>query len=182
MIPDIQNLSIFELGIYPDPNPFILYTSVLPTPIGTLVIRANEQEVYFIGFPDDLQETQSNGLTEKAAQQLTEYFDGKRSQFDFPIKQKGTDFQQTVWNELLAIEAGNPISYAALSRKMNIPLAIRAIASANGKNNLMIVVPCHRVIGSDGKLVGYAGGLWRKKWLLDHESAMTGRGQAVMTL
>ena len=150
--------------------------------MGKLVIRADDQQVYFIGYPDEIPEELPNLLTEKAARQLTEYIDGKRCGFDFPIKQPGTDFQQTVWAELIAIEAGNPISYAALSKKMNNPLAIRAIASANGKNNLMIVVPCHRVIGSDGQLVGYAGGLWRKKWLLDHESAMTGRGQSVMKL
>jgi len=159
-----------------------LYTSVLQTPIGTLVIRANEQGVYFIGFPDEIEEEYPNALTEEAARQLTDYFDQKRNRFDFPIKQQGTDFQKIVWCELMGIEAGNPISYAVLSRRMNNPLAIRAIASANGKNNLMIVVPCHRVIGSDGKLVGYAGGLWRKKWLLDHESAMMSRGQSVMKL
>ena len=159
-----------------------LYTSITLTPIGRLVIRADEQEVYFIGFPDEIEEEHPSVLTREATQQLTDYFEGKRNQFDFPIKQKGTDFQQKVWRELIGIEAGNPISYAALSRKMSSPLAIRAIASANGKNNLMIVVPCHRVIGSDGKLVGYAGGLWRKRWLLDHESAMVSRGQSVMKL
>ena len=147
-----------------------------------MVVRANALEVYFIGFPDESPEEPSNALSEEAARQLNEYFNGKQSHFDFPIKQKGTDFQQAVWRELTGIEAGNPISYAALSRKMNNPLAIRAIASANGKNNLMIVIPCHRVIGSDGKLVGYAGGLWRKKWLLHHESVMMSRGQSVMKL
>jgi methylated-DNA-[protein]-cysteine S-methyltransferase len=165
-----------------NPNLVGLYTSVLTTPIGTLVIRADDQKVYFIGFHDEVQEQHPNALTEKAAEQLAEYFDGKRSRFNFPIQQKGTEFQRTVWAELITIESGNPISYTALSKKMHHPLAIRAIASANGKNKLMIVVPCHRVIGSDGKLVGYAGGLWRKKWLLDHESVMMNHGQSVMTL
>ncbi len=79
------------------------------------------------------------------------------------------------------IPAGKPISYAALSKRMNNPLAIRAIAAANGKNKLMIVVPCHRVIGSNGELVGYAGELWRKKWLLEHEAKLTQSGQATLT-
>lgn len=147
-----------------------------------MVVRANNQEVYFIGFPDESAEENPNALTEEAGTQLSEYFNGTRNDFDFASKQTGTDFQQRVWAQLITIKAGHPISYAALSRKMNNPLAIRAIASANGKNNLMIVVPCHRVIGSDGKLVGFAGGLWRKKWLLDHEAAMMCYGQSVMKL
>ncbi|WP_202409431.1 methylated-DNA--[protein]-cysteine S-methyltransferase [Hufsiella arboris] len=109
--------------------------------------------------------------------QFAEYFKGKRLTFDFPIGQSGSDFRQLVWQELLKIPAGRPISYTELSRRMNNPLAIRAIAAANGKNNLMIVIPCHRVIGANGDLVGYAGGLWRKKWLLEHEAKLTGIGQ-----
>ena len=119
-----------------------------------------------------------NELTNRASSQLAEYFNGDRQQFDFAIEQPGSDFQQTVWKELLGLEVGKPISYASLSKKMNSPLAIRAIAAASGKNNLMIVVPCHRVIGSNGKLVGYAGSLWRKKWLLNHEVSMSGTGQS----
>lgn len=159
----------------------ITHTSILQTPIGSIVITANDTGVHFIGFKDEIQEESPNTLTEKAKEQLTEYFDGKRREFDFPIEQEGTDFQQSVWKELLNISAGKPISYTALSEKMNNPLAIRAIASANGKNKLMIVIPCHRVIGSNGDLVGYAGGLWRKKWLLEHEAKMTGIGQAVLS-
>ncbi|MBC7744152.1 MAG: methylated-DNA--[protein]-cysteine S-methyltransferase, partial [Flavobacterium sp.] len=110
------------------------------------------------------------------------YFQGIRNQFTFVFKQNGTDFQQTVWSELLTIEAGKPISYLTLSKKMKNRLAIRAIASANGKNNIMIVIPCHRVIGSNGYLVGYSGGLWRKKWLLEHEARMMKTGQTTLTL
>ncbi len=157
------------------------FTSLLQTPIGSLVIEANETEVHFIGFKDDVKDESPNILTEKAKEQFTQYFNGHRQEFDFPIEQTGTDFQQSVWKELLNITAGKPISYAALSEKMNNPLAIRAIASANGKNKLMIVIPCHRVIGSNGDLVGYAGGLWRKKWLLEHEAKMTGIGQTVLS-
>ena len=155
-----------------------MYASVLVTPIGQVVIKANNLAVYFIGFPEMIPDEFPNELTELASSQLSEYFNGVRQQFDFAIEQPGSDFQQTVWKELLSLEVGKPISYASLSKKMNSPLAIRAIAAANGKNNLMIVIPCHRVIGSNGKLVGYAGGLWRKKWLLDHEVTMSGSGQS----
>jgi methylated-DNA-[protein]-cysteine S-methyltransferase len=103
-------------------------------------------------------------------QQLDEYFAGQRQTFDFPINQKGTPFQQNVWKHLLTIPFGKTTSYLNLSKQIGNVKAIRAIASANGKNKLAIVVPCHRVIGSNMSLVGYAGGLWRKKWLLDHEA------------
>lgn len=109
------------------------------------------------------------------------YFAGKRMNFDFPMVQTGTDFQQKVWEELSKINAGIPISYAALAKRMKNPLAIRAIASANGRNNLMIAIPCHRVIGSNGDLVGFSAGLWRKKWLLEHEAKITSAGQTTLT-
>lgn len=116
-------------------------------------------------------------ILKTVAQQFDEYFAGDRKDFDFPINQPGTDFQQEVWRYLLTIQYGTTTSYGAMSRGMNNPLAIRAIASANGKNNLWIVVPCHRVIGSNGSLTGYAGGLWRKQWLLEHEARVMGTGQ-----
>ncbi|MGV3697636.1 methylated-DNA--[protein]-cysteine S-methyltransferase [Flavobacterium sp.] len=102
--------------------------------------------------------------------QLREYFEGRRTEFDFRINPQGTDFQQKVWQELLNIPFGKTLSYLDLSKKLGDVKAIRAVASANGRNPLWIVVPCHRVIGTDGSLTGYAGGLWRKKWLLEHES------------
>src|SRR5690606_10608058 len=105
-----------------------------------------------------------------AAQQLREYFAGTRRDFQLRLNPKGTDFQKSVWNELLQIPYGTTISYLALSRRLGDVKAIRAVAAANGQNPFWIVVPCHRVIGSDGSLTGYAGGLWRKKWLLEHES------------
>jgi len=149
----------------------------MPTPIGLVVIKATHEALTFIGYDEEDVDENSNELTEYAKNQLLEYFTGTRTTFDFPILQTGTKFQNSVWNELLNINLGKPISYAVLSKRMNNPLAIRAIASANGKNKLMIVVPCHRVIGSTGELVGYAGGLWRKKWLLEHEAKMMGMGQ-----
>ncbi len=116
-------------------------------------------------------------LLKLAAKQLDEYFAGERKVFDFPIKQPGSSFQQEVWQCLLQIGYGKTISYLQQSKMMNNPLAIRAIASSNGRNDLAIIVPCHRVIGSDGSLTGYAGGLWRKKWLLEHEAKVLGVGQ-----
>lgn len=156
-----------------------MYTSSLDTPIGKIIIEADDLSVSFIGFKELRQET-ANELSQNARAELDEYFAGIRQVFSFPISQPGTEFQQKVWQELLNVPIGYPISYSALSKKMNNPLAIRAIAAANGKNNLMIVVPCHRIIGANGDLVGYAGGLWRKKWLLEHEAKMTGIGQTVL--
>ena len=154
-----------------------MFCSKLITPIGLLLIKSDAEVLSFIGFDDEAEENPGE-ITEHVKLQLQEYFNGKRSSFHFPVDQAGTAFQKKVWTELKNIEAGKPISYAALSKRMDNPLAIRAIAAANGKNKLMIVVPCHRVIGSSGELVGYAGGLWRKKWLLEHEARMTNIGQA----
>lgn len=103
------------------------------------------------------------------AEQLIEYFQGKRRNFTVPVYQDGTDFQQIVWNELLGIPYGKTISYQTLSKKIGDVKAIRAVGATNGKNKIAVIVPCHRVIGSHGDLTGYAAGLWRKKWLLEHE-------------
>lgn len=107
---------------------------------------------------------------QEATMQLQDYFEGKRNDFTFRLNPKGTDFQQKVWKELCNIPFGKTLSYLELSKKLGDVKAIRAVASANGKNPLWIVIPCHRVIGTDGSLTGYAGGLWRKKWLLEHEN------------
>ena len=106
----------------------------------------------------------------QCVEQLIQYFHGERRIFEFPVHQEGTLFQEKVWNELIGIPFGKTISYLELSRRLGDPKAIRAAASANGKNNIVIVVPCHRVIGSNNDLVGYGGGIWRKKWLLEHEA------------
>lgn len=158
------------------------FLSTLASPLGNILIRSNGTEVYYVSFEETEDNENPCAISELAKIQLQEYFQGKRISFDFPIFQNGTDFQQKVWLELTKIEAGVPISYLNLSKRMENPLAIRAIASANGKNKLAIVIPCHRVIGSTGKLVGYAGGLWRKKWLLDHEARLTGKGQVRLAL
>ncbi len=121
-------------------------------------------------------------VTEQAIDQLHKYFTGKRSTFDFPFQQNGTPFQQQVWQQLTNVEFGKTQSYIKLAEQFGNPLAIRAIASANGKNKLWIVVPCHRIIGKNGELTGYAGGLWRKKWLLQHEAVIVGKAQTELFL
>jgi len=123
------------------------------------------------------EEPATTPLLKAAVQQLDEYFAGERKVFDLPLKQRGSDFQQKVWEQLSKIEYGKTISYLQQSKLMSNPLGIRAIASANGKNHLVIVVPCHRVIGSDGSLTGFGCGIWRKKWLLEHEATVMGNGQ-----
>jgi methylated-DNA-[protein]-cysteine S-methyltransferase len=107
---------------------------------------------------------------EDCVNQLNEYFKGALQQFSFNINPKGTEFQKGVWEKLLSIPFGKTTSYLELSKQLGDIKAIRAVANANSKNPLWIVVPCHRVIGSDGSLTGYAGGLQRKQWLLEHES------------
>lgn len=111
--------------------------------------------------PDELQD---------CVYQLQEYFEGERNHFSLKLNPQGTDFQQRVWKELSNIPYGKTISYLDLAKRLGDPKVIRAAASANGKNPLWIIVPCHRVIGTDGSLTGYAGGLHRKQWLLEHES------------
>ena len=108
-----------------------------------------------------------------AVSQLQEYFDGKRTDFDLKLNPQGTEFQQKVWKVLLEIPYGKTVSYMDQTKKLGDIKAIRAVASANGKNPLWIVVPCHRVIGTNGSLTGYAGEIWRKKWLLEHENPST---------
>ncbi|WP_338357692.1 methylated-DNA--[protein]-cysteine S-methyltransferase [Yeosuana marina] len=107
---------------------------------------------------------------EDCAIQLKEYFEGERKQFDLKLNPQGTDFQKKVWDKLLEIPYGKTLSYLELSKQLGDVKAIRAVANANGKNPIWIIIPCHRVIGSNGSLTGYAGGLQRKQWLLEHES------------
>jgi methylated-DNA-[protein]-cysteine S-methyltransferase len=156
-----------------------MYINYHQTPVG--ICRITEENGFITSISIRDEDLQANDpatpLLKTAAQQLDEYFAGDRRSFDLPIKQQGSSFQQEVWQCLLTIDYAKTISYTQQSKLMKNPLAIRAIAAANGKNNLWIVVPCHRVIGADGTLTGYAGGLWRKKWLLEHEARVAGIGQ-----
>lgn len=160
------------------------------SPVGILKLTAEEDALTELLFAS----TQKNGIKEddihhfhnasspvirQTIQQLEEYFDGKRMEFDLPLHQKGTPFQQKVWAQLMHIKAGQSISYLTLSKRLGDVKAIRAVGTANGRNNISIIVPCHRVIGSNGSLVGYGGDLWRKQWLLEHEARFTNGVQSL---
>lgn len=151
-----------------------LYISYYQSPIGLLKIGGTDSCITLLSFVDKDEElsasTGSTDILQYCTEQLIEYFNGSRRSFDIPVYQEGTGFQQKVWSELLAIPFGKTISYLDLAKRMGDPKVIRAAASTNGKNKIAIIIPCHRVIGSNRSLVGYAGGLWRKKWLLDHEN------------
>jgi AraC family transcriptional regulator of adaptative response/methylated-DNA-[protein]-cysteine methyltransferase len=155
------------------------------TPLGPMFAGATDQGLCLLEFTDRrMLENEFKDLSRRlkakiiqgehsivntTISQLEEYFNGTRKVFDLPLHTPGTDFQNAVWNELRTIPYGTTRSYKQQSIAIKMPDAIRAVASANGMNRIAIVIPCHRVIGSDGKLTGYGGGLWRKKWLLDHE-------------
>jgi methylated-DNA-[protein]-cysteine S-methyltransferase len=146
-------------------------TAFFQTPLGISKIVGNEDGISEISITSEGEvSVEVSAVLKEAIVQINDYFEGKRNDFSFKLNPKGTDFQQRVWAELLNIPFGKTMSYHDLSKKLGDVKAIRAVASANGKNPLWIVVPCHRVIGSDGSLTGYAGGLWRKKWLLEHET------------
>ncbi|WP_417884679.1 methylated-DNA--[protein]-cysteine S-methyltransferase [Zunongwangia sp.] len=149
-------------------------TIYLKTPIATAQLTGSKNGVSEIKIIDNQSSFKDDIDIPKcllqARLQLSEYFKKERTKFSFPINPEGTEFQQKVWKELLHIDYGKTCSYLELSKKLGNPKAIRAVASANGKNPLWIVIPCHRVIGSDGSLTGYSGGLSRKKWLLELES------------
>ncbi|MBW7982115.1 methylated-DNA-[protein]-cysteine S-methyltransferase [Enterobacillus tribolii] len=147
------------------------------TPQGLLRVLFDEENVHGIYFegqkywPDfsGHHPSPSHPLAQRAEQQLREYFDGGRSDFDLPLAVRGTPFQQSVWRALLTIPAGETCSYMALAVGLGNPRGVRAVAQAIGRNPWSVVVPCHRVIGSSGSLTGYAGGVNRKAWLLEHE-------------
>jgi len=147
----------------------------LNSPLGTLVIQGDESGLQRIEFMDE-KIPQSENIPvalEDAVFQLSDYFEGKRKTFDLKLNPQGTDFQKRVWLQLAEIPFGKTTSYLQMAKDLGDPKVIRAAASANGKNPIAIIIPCHRVIGSDNSMTGYAGGIWRKKWLLEHESPVT---------
>lgn len=152
-----------------------MQTAYINSPLGITRITGDDNGISEISVRNETVEITKKipKPLQQAVTQLNEYFDGKRTTFDFNLNAKGTEFQQKVWQELLKIPFGKTVSYMDITKKLGDVKAIRAVASANGKNPLWIVVPCHRVIGTDGSLTGYAGGLWRKKWLLEHENPPT---------
>jgi methylated-DNA-[protein]-cysteine S-methyltransferase len=147
-------------------------TAYYRTPVGTAKIVGSVNGISSITVIDE-DHPDSEYIPEELRScviQLKEYFNRERTDFELKLDLKGTDFQKEVWNTLLKIPYGKTITYAQQSAEMGDIKKIRAVAAANGKNPVWIVIPCHRVIGSDGSLTGYAGGLWRKKWLLEHEN------------
>ena len=143
----------------------------IQTPLGTASIHGDEQGLQRFELEDDATPlTQEIPDTlQEAAKQVQQYFNKQRTTFDLKLNPQGTDFQKRVWNQLLSIPYGKTSTYLEMAQNLGDPKCIRAAASANGKNPLWIIIPCHRVIGSDGSLTGYAGGLWRKQKLLEHE-------------
>lgn len=143
----------------------------IKTPLGIAEILGNSDGISSISVHEEGQVTNDiPSELEPAVKQLNDYFSGDLQNFTLKLNPSGTEFQKKVWDQLLKIPFGETTSYLQLSKDLGDEKAIRAVASANGKNPLWIVIPCHRVIGSDGSLTGYAGGLHRKKWLLDHEN------------
>lgn len=167
------------------PKPRVVISKVFDTPLGDMLAAVSEDTLCYLEFSNADREFSAfedfckkwnlkpeNGVHEllnKTRIQLEAYFLKKLQQFELPVILMGSPFQTMVWNQLIQIPYGETCSYEEISLRLNNPLAIRAIAHANGQNPIAIIVPCHRVIGKDGSLTGYAGGLWRKKFLLEHE-------------
>ena len=147
-------------------------TTYYKTPLGTAKIVGDENGIQSVSVVDEDLSTSKEipECLQECVTQLDQYFSGERNDFNLKLNPQGTDFQKKVWDELLNIPYNKTRTYLEQSKALGDVKAIRAVASANGKNPIWIIIPCHRVIGSDGSLTGYAGGIWRKKWLLAHEN------------
>ena len=159
--------------------------ATIPTPIGELTLAASETAltgVYFPGRHKTRGRAGSNEVLENARQQLAEYFERARTSFELPLDAAGTEFERRVWQLLRDIPYGTTTSYGDLARRLGEPKDARAVGAANGKNPIPIIVPCHRVIGANGDLTGFGGGLDRKRWLLEHEGALLRLGALCLTL
>ncbi|MGV3503768.1 MAG: methylated-DNA--[protein]-cysteine S-methyltransferase [Adhaeribacter sp.] len=161
-----------------------LFQTLYISPIGTLELSATEAAIVSVLFTEQeaspADKAALPGCLQACCGQLDEYFAGERKAFDLPLASAGTQFQEQVWQQLGKIRFGQTLSYYDLSLQLGNPGAIRAVGSANGKNKLLLLRPCHRVIGAGGQLVGYAGGLWRKEWLLAHERKISGTPQLTL--
>lgn len=147
---------------------------LLDSPLGQLLLVSDGEAlvaIHFPGFRNDGERGEVDPVLKQASAQLSEYFDGVRREFDLPLAPRGTDFQRAVWHALASIPFGELRSYRDIAREIGRPKAVRAVGAANGRNPLPIVVPCHRVIGSDGSLTGFAGGLEAKRTLLKLEGS-----------
>jgi len=150
----------------------------LSTSIGLLKITVDDQFVKGVEFTAGVEERIPAGLPllNETVAQIEAYFSGRLQNFDLPLAPQGTDFQQRVWQALRQIPFGKTASYQDIARAVGNPKAVRAVGGANHHNPIAIIIPCHRVIGADGKLTGYGGGLWRKEWLLRHEGSWPEEG------
>lgn len=149
-----------------------LYRGYLKTEIGWVEVSGTRDAITGINFVDEKypDADDNSPAVQAGVRQLSEYFRGERTTFDLPLEFRGTEFQKKVWRALLDVPYGKTASYGDIARAIGNPKAVRAVGGANAKNPISIVAPCHRVIGSNGKLTGYGGGLWRKEWLLAHET------------
>ena len=169
----------------------MIKTTRIDTPLGEMIAGATKDGICLLEFSDRSELSEEFSILSKLLnttieegrsmhlrslkKQLKEYFKGTRKEFSVPLVTPGTEFQQEVWNEIRRIPFGSTKSYGEQAKSLNKPASVRAVANANGANRISIIIPCHRVIGSDGRLVGYGGGLHRKKWLLDHEKKYSGQ-------
>lgn len=148
----------------------LIYFDYYDSPIGLIEIAGTSTAVIALNFvAERCREVASHSLVVGAVRQLNEYFDGKRRTFNIEMALEGTEFQQQVWQQLQTVPYGCVASYQDIARGVGRPAAVRAVGAANGRNPIAIMVPCHRIIGKNGHLVGYGSGLWRKEWLLKHE-------------
>jgi len=161
--------------------PITLTYDVVPTPIDRVIVASDGSAIVGVWManadPEDATWSQHRGtddLLTEARKELAAYFEGRLRQFRLPLAPNGTEFQRRVWNVLTTIPYGTTVSYADVARRVSNTAAVRAVGAANGRNPIPIIVPCHRVIGSDGSLTGFGGGLDRKRWLLQHENALPG--------
>ena len=160
--------------------PDVVHETYYESPIGYLRLHGTPEKISALEFVDQTPEKipHAEGVMALCLQQLEQYFQGRRQRFDLPLAPQGTEFQQRVWRYLTKIPFGNVVSYKTVAESIGRRRAFRAVGGANNKNPIAIIIPCHRVIGSDGALIGYGSGLWRKAWLLEHESALPAQGDA----
>jgi methylated-DNA-[protein]-cysteine S-methyltransferase len=152
-----------------------IYFSNFDSPIGNIEIIASKHAVQALHFTEvkNVPSPESPKIVSDCIRQLEEYFSGKLRTFTVNTEQKGTDFQKLIWKKLTDIPFGRTVSYLEIAKKAGDEKSVRAVGNANGKNKIPIIIPCHRVIGTNDSLIGYSGGLWRKQWLLDHEKKYT---------
>ncbi|MGG2015532.1 methylated-DNA--[protein]-cysteine S-methyltransferase [Bacillus sp. S10(2024)] len=146
-----------------------MYQAYYKSELGWIEVKGDETGISSVLFVEQKQEDILHPIVERCVMELDEYFHKKRTEFTVPLRAKGTPFQKQVWNALCSVPYGKSASYLDMAEKIGNPRAVRAIGGANSRNPISIIVPCHRIIGKSGKLVGYEGGLWRKEWLLKHE-------------